>query len=78
VVLKKLRIALQLKEDDVLRILASGETPLSKRQLGALARKPGNKRYRMCSDEVLTSFLTGLLNSDWRAEAPIETTMAQL
>ena len=66
VVLKKLRIALQLKEDDVLRILASGGTPLSKRQLGALARKRGNKHYRVCSNEVLTSFLTGLLNSDWR------------
>ena len=67
VVLKKLRIALQLKEDDVLRILASGGTPLSKRQLGALARKRGNKHYRVCSNEVLTSFLTGLLNSDWRS-----------
>jgi len=63
VVLKKLRIALQLKEDDVLRILAAGGTTLSNRQLGALARKWGNKHYRVCSDEVLTSFLTGLLNS---------------
>jgi len=67
VVLRKLRIALQLKEDDVLRILASGGTALSKRQLGALGRKRDNKRYRVCTDEVLTSFLTGLLNSDWRS-----------
>jgi len=72
VVLKKLRIALQLKEDDVLRILASGGTALSKRQLGALARKRGNKHYRVCSDEVLASFLAGLLNSDWRSSAPSE------
>ena len=64
VVLKKLRIALQLKEDDVLRILASGGTDLSKRQLGALARKRGNKHYRVCTDEVLASFLAGLLHSD--------------
>ena len=63
VILKKLRIALQLKEDDVLRILASGGMPLSNRQLGALARKWGNKHYRVCSDEVLTSFFKGLLNS---------------
>lgn len=68
IVLKKLRIAFQLKEDDVLRILASGGTPLSKRQLGALARKAGNKRHRVCSKEVLASFLTGLTNSDWRDE----------
>jgi uncharacterized protein YehS (DUF1456 family) len=67
-VLKKLRIAFQLKEDDVLRILATGGTPLSKRQLGALARKAGNKRHRVCSKEVLASFFTGLTNSDWRDE----------
>ncbi len=78
VVLKKLRIALQLKEDDVLRILASGGTALSKRQLGALARKRGNKHYRVCSDEVLASFLTGLLNSDWRSSMPFEATLPQL
>ena len=67
VVLRKLRIALQLKEDDVLSILASGGSAMSKRQLGALARKRDNKHYRVCSDEVLTSFLTGLSNSDWRS-----------
>jgi uncharacterized protein YehS (DUF1456 family) len=75
VVLKKLRIALQLKEDDVLRILASGGTALSRRQLGALARKRGNKHYRVCSDEVLTSFLAGLSNSDWRSRVPFGATL---
>ena len=63
VVLKKLRIALQLKEDDVLGLLDAGGTPLSNRQLGALARKWGNKHYRVCSDEVLASFLAGLLRA---------------
>ena len=76
VVLKKLRIALQLKEDDVLRFLASGGAPLSRRQLGALARKRGNKHYRVCSNEVLTSFLTGLLNSDWPGGMSSEKTLA--
>jgi uncharacterized protein YehS (DUF1456 family) len=60
VVLKKLRIALQLKEDDVVGILAAGGTEMTKRQLSALSRKRGNKHYRVCSDEVLESFLTGL------------------
>ena len=63
-VLKKLRVALSLKEDDVLRILDSGGTTLSRRQLGALARGRNNKRYRECSDEVLESFLEGLSKRD--------------
>ena len=60
VILKKLRIALQLKEDDVMRILAVSGTEMTKRQLSALSRKRGNKHYRTCSDAVLESFLTGL------------------
>ena len=63
-VLKKLRVALNLKEDDVLRILDLGGTTMSRRQLGALARGRTNKRYRECSDEVLESFLTGLQTSN--------------
>jgi len=77
VVLKKLRIALQLKEDGVLRILDAGGTALSKRQLGALARRRGNKHYRVCSDEVLASFLDGLVTSDWRTALPDEAAPTQ-
>ena len=59
-ILKKLRIALTLKEDDVLRILDAGGTPTTRLALSPLFRKPGNKHYRTCSDEVLRSFLNGL------------------
>ncbi len=59
-ILKKLRIALTLKEDDMLRILDAGGSPTTRLALSPLFRKPGNKHYRVCSDEVLRSFLTGL------------------
>jgi len=59
-ILKKLRIALTLKEDDVLRILDAGGSPTTRLGLSPLFRKPGNKHYRACSDEVLRSFLNGL------------------
>ena len=59
-ILKKLRIALTLKEDDVLRILDVGGSPTTRLALSPLFRKPGNKHYRVCSDGVLRSFLTGL------------------
>ncbi len=59
-ILKKLRIALTLKEDDVLRILDAGGSPTTRQALSPLFRKPGNKHFRPCSDAVLCSFLDGL------------------
>ena len=59
-ILKKLRIALTLKEDDVLRILDAGGSPTTRLALSPLFRKPGNKHFRPCSDVVLRSFLDGL------------------
>ena len=59
-VLKKLRIALTLHEEDMLDILKAGEQPLSKSELSALFRKPDHKHYRECGDQVLRNFLKGL------------------
>ena len=59
-IFKKLRIALTLKEDDVLRILEAGGSPTTRQALSPLFRKPGNKHFRACSDAVLRSFLDGL------------------
>jgi uncharacterized protein YehS (DUF1456 family) len=59
-VLKKLRIALDLREDDMLKILASGGSKLSRGELSALFRRPGHKHHRMCGDQVIRNFLKGL------------------
>ena len=59
-IFKKLRIALNLHEPQVLALLAAGGQPLSKRALSPLFRKPSHKHYRACSDEVLGAFLEGL------------------
>ena len=56
-VLKKLRIALDLREDDMLKILASGGSKLSRGELSALFRRPGHKHHRMCGDQVIRNFL---------------------
>ena len=58
--LKKLRIALNLKEDAMLAILHAGGHPLSRGELTALFRKPQHKHYRACGDQVLRKFLKGL------------------
>jgi len=59
-ILKKLRIAMEFKEDQMLSTLESGGTTLSKSELGALFRKPGHKHYRACGGQVLRAFIKGL------------------
>ncbi|MCP4132202.1 MAG: DUF1456 family protein [bacterium] len=59
-ILKKLRIALDLKEEDMLGILKLAEVTISKSELSALFRKKGHKHYRECGDQFLRNFLQGL------------------
>jgi len=56
----KLKIALNLKAEDVLQILELAESHISKHELSAFFRKPGHKHYRECKDQILRNFLKGL------------------
>lgn len=59
-VFQKLRIALNLKAEDVLAILELADFRLSKHELSAFFRKPENKNYRECKDQILRKFLSGI------------------
>lgn len=59
-IFQKLRIALNLKAEDVLDILQAADVHLSKHELSAYFRKFGNKHYQECSDQLLQSFLQGV------------------
>jgi len=59
-ILRKLRIALELKEDDMLAVLKLGEVEISGSELTAFFRKKGHKHYKECGDQFLRSFLKGL------------------
>lgn len=59
-VFRKLRIALNLKDIDILEILKLADFNLSKHELSALFRKPGQSQYRECKDQLLRNFLQGL------------------
>lgn len=59
-ILKKLKIALNLKSDDMLDFLTMAGLPVSQHELSAFFRKPGHKHYRECKDQVLRNFLQGL------------------
>jgi len=60
IIFKKLKIALNLKSEDVLDILELAPLRISKHELSAFFRKPGHKQYRDCKDQVLRNFLKGM------------------
>lgn len=59
-ILKKLRIALTFKEEDMLNTLKLADFALSKGELSAFFRQKDHKHYRKCGDQVLRNFLQGL------------------
>ena len=59
-ILKKLRVAFELRDEDLQAILHAADLQLSKSEIGALFRKPGHSNYRPCGDQLLRNFLKGL------------------
>ena len=59
-VFMKLKIALNLKADDVIKILSLAGVNISKHELSAFFRRPDHKHYRECKNQMLRNFLNGL------------------
>lgn len=60
IILKKLRVAFELKDEDMHQVLALAGFDVSKPELSALFRTRGHKNYRACGDQLLRNFLKGL------------------
>lgn len=60
IILRKLKIALDLKDDDILAIMKLAGVSLSRHELSAFFRKAGHKHYRECKDQMLRNFMRGL------------------
>jgi uncharacterized protein YehS (DUF1456 family) len=60
IVLKKLRVAFVLREEDILKIFSEVGLAMGRAELSALFRRPGHQNYRDCGDQVLRNFLKGL------------------
>lgn len=60
IIFRKLRIALNLRDDDILAILKLVDVNISKHELSAFFRKPGQSQYRDCKDQILRNFLRGM------------------
>jgi uncharacterized protein YehS (DUF1456 family) len=79
-IFRKLKIALDFKDEDILSVMDLAEFPVSKHELSAFFRKSDHKNYRNCQSQILRNFLKGLqlkyrtdLTSD-NTEEPVDDT----
>ncbi|CAN5672658.1 DUF1456 family protein [soil metagenome] len=59
-VIKKLRVAFELREDDILQLMQTATFKFGKAELSAILRKRDHQNYRECGDQALRYFLKGL------------------
>jgi len=59
-ILKKIRVSLDLKQEDMMEIFRLGKVRMAKGEFTALFRKEGHKNYKECGDQYLRKFLQGL------------------
>ncbi len=60
-IFKKLRVALMLRDDEIVEILKLADFNITKSELGALFRKEDHPNYMECGDQILRNFLNGLV-----------------
>lgn len=63
-ILRKLRIALELNEEAMLALLAKVSVQISKSELSAMFRAKGHRNYKPCGDQFLRNFIRGLTLGD--------------
>lgn len=60
-IFKKLRVALMLRDDEIVDILKLVDFNITKSELGAFFRKEDHPNYMECGDQILRNFLNGLV-----------------
>lgn len=60
-VLKKLRVALHLRDEDIIQILKLVDFNITRSELSAVFRKDDHPNYKPCGDQLLRNFLNGLI-----------------
>lgn len=62
-ILRKIKIAMNYQQEDMLNILKKAGFPMGKSELTALFRKPDHRSYRPCGDQLLRNFLQGMVKT---------------
>ncbi len=60
IILRKLKIALNMQNEDVLSVMKRAGLRLGKHELSAFFRRVDHKHHRACKDQVMRNFLQGL------------------
>ncbi len=60
-IFKKLRVALSLRDDDIIKILELVDFKVTKTELGSFFRAEDHPNYKECGDQILRNFLNGLV-----------------
>lgn len=60
-IMKKLRVALKLRDTDIVEILAKADFSITSSELGAIFRNTDHPNYKECGDQLLRNFLNGLI-----------------
>ena len=60
-ILKKLRVALKMRDDDIIKVLSLVDFEITKSELGAFFRSVDHPKYMECHDQILRKFLNGLI-----------------
>ena len=59
-ILRKLKIALNLRDDEMVEIFDLVDMRISKHEINAFFRKPTQSQFRFCKDQFLRNFLYGI------------------
>lgn len=60
-ILKKLRVALKLRNDEIIAIMKLVGFNATESELGAIFRHEDHPKYKNCGDQFLRNFLNGLV-----------------
>ena len=60
IIFRKLKIAMNLKEEETLALLKLADLSISKHELSAFFRREDHKHYRACKDQILRNFIKGM------------------
>jgi uncharacterized protein YehS (DUF1456 family) len=73
-IMKKLRVALKLKDTDIIDILKLADFETTPSELSAIFRKEDHPKYMPCGDQILRRFLDGLIiRNRGKMEKPAKT-----
>lgn len=60
-IFKKLRVALKLRDDEIVKILELVDFRITTTELSAFFRSEDHPKYMECGDQILRNFLNGLI-----------------